>query len=101
MASPQRLAQLPDVPTFDEAGLKGFEASSWFGVVAPAGTPRETVRKLNAEIGRALRDHELQGRFDNLGARLAPNTSAEFATFIRAERDKWAKIIRDANIALQ
>ena len=101
VASPKRLPQLPDVPTFDEAGLKGFEASSWFGVVAPAGTPRETVRKLNAEIGRALRDAELQGRFDNLGARLAPNTSEEFAAFIRAEREKWAKIIRDANIALQ
>src|SRR5262245_4516330 len=64
VASPRRLLQLPDVPTFDEAGLKGFEASSWFGVVAPARTPRETVSRLNAEIGRALREADVQSRFE-------------------------------------
>ena len=101
VASPRRLPQLPDVPTFDEAGLKGFEASSWFGVVAPARTPQATVHKLNAEIGRALRDAELQNRFDNLGARLAPDSPEAFAAFIRAERAKWEKIIRGADIALQ
>ena len=100
-ASPRRLPQLPDVPTFEEAGLKGFEASSWFGVVAPARTPKETVLKLNAEIGRALREADLQSRFEGLGARLAPNAPEEFGTFIRAERDKWEKIVRGSNIALQ
>jgi tripartite-type tricarboxylate transporter receptor subunit TctC len=101
VASPRRLPQLPDVPTFDEAGLKGFEASSWFGVVAPARTPKEVVTRLTAEIGNALRDAELQSRFANLGARLAPNTPQEFDAFIRAERIKWEKIVRGADIALQ
>ena len=101
VASPRRLPQLPEVPTFDEAGLKGFEASSWFGVVAPARTPRETVSRLNVEIGRALREADVQSRFENLGARLAPNTTEEFGRFIRAEREKWEKIIRGANISLQ
>ena len=101
VASPRRLPQLPEVPTFEEAGLRGFEASSWFGVVAPAHTPRETVSRLSAEIGRALREADVQSRFENLGARLAPNTPEEFGAFIRAERDKWQKIIRSANISLQ
>jgi tripartite-type tricarboxylate transporter receptor subunit TctC len=101
VASPRRLPQLPDVPTFDEAGLKGFEAASWFGVVAPAGTPPDRIARLNAEIVRALRDTELAGRFENLGARLSPNSPHAFEAFISAERSKWEKIVRGASIALQ
>jgi tripartite-type tricarboxylate transporter receptor subunit TctC len=101
VASPQRLPQLPEVPTFDEAGLKGFEASSWFGMVAPAKTPRPVVARLNREIVRALAEAELQQRFTNLGARLAPNSPEEFSAFIKSERTKWEKIVRGANITLQ
>ncbi|MBM3356289.1 MAG: tripartite tricarboxylate transporter substrate binding protein [Betaproteobacteria bacterium] len=101
VASPKRLPQLPEVPTFDEAGLKGFEASSWFGMVAPAKTPRPVVARLNREIVRALGDAELQQRFTNLGARLAPNSPEEFSAFIKSERTKWEKIVRGANITLQ
>jgi tripartite-type tricarboxylate transporter receptor subunit TctC len=100
VASPARLPQLPDVPTFSEAGLKGFVASSWFGLVAPAKTPRATVDRLNGEIGRALRATDMQERFTGLGARLAPDTPAEFDAYIRSERAKWEKIVRAANITL-
>ena len=100
VASPRRLPQLPEVPTFDEAGLKGFEASSWFGVVAPANTPRAVITQLNTEIVRALREADMQNRFTGLGARLAGNTPEEFAAYIRSERAKWSKIVRDANIKL-
>jgi tripartite-type tricarboxylate transporter receptor subunit TctC len=101
VASLKRLRQLPDVPTFDESGLKGFEASSWFGLVAPAKTPRPVIERLNAETVRALQSPDLQERFGNLGARLVGNTPAEFGKFIVAERAKWEKIVRGANIKLQ
>ena len=101
VASPVRLPQLPDVPTFDEAGLKGFEASSWFGMVAPAKTPRPVIERLNREIVRALREPDMQNRFTSLGARLAPDTPEEFAAYIKSERAKWGKIVRGANITLQ
>jgi tripartite-type tricarboxylate transporter receptor subunit TctC len=101
VASPARLPQLPDVPTFHEAGLKGFEASSWFGIVVPAKTPGAVVELLNREIVRALREPDMQQRFAGLGARLAPTTPDEFASYIRSERVKWGKIVRGANIILQ
>ena len=101
VASLKRLPQLPDVPTFDESGLKGFEASSWFGLVAPAKTPRPVVDRLHAETVRVLQSPDLQERFGNLGARLVGNTPAEFGKFIVAERAKWEKIVRGANIKLQ
>ena len=100
VASLKRLPQLADVPTFDESGLKGFEASSWFGLVAPAGTPRPIIQRLHAETVRALRSPDMQERFGNLGARLVGNTPDEFAAFIVAERAKWQKIVRGANIRL-
>jgi tripartite-type tricarboxylate transporter receptor subunit TctC len=100
VAAPARLPQLPDVPTFNEAGLKGFEASSWFGMAAPARTPRAVIERLNREIGAALREPDMQQRFTGLGARLAPNTTEEFAVYIVSERAKWGKIVRAANITL-
>lgn len=100
VASPARLPQLPDVPTFAEAGLKGYEASSWFGMVAPGKTPRAVVELLNREIVRALRAQDMQQRFTGLGARLAPNTPEEFAAYIKTGRAKWGKIVRAANITL-
>ena len=100
VASPQRLPQLPDVPTFNEAGLKGFEASSWFGMVAPAATPRAVITRLNGEVVKALMEPDLQNRFSALGARLAGNTPEEFAAYIKSERVKWSRIVRDANIKL-
>lgn len=101
VASLTRLPQVPDVPTFDESGLKGFEASSWFGLVAPAKTPRVVIERLHAETARALRGSDMQEKFGDLGARLAGNTPEEFGKFILVERAKWEKIVRGANIKLQ
>ncbi|MGQ0524309.1 MAG: Bug family tripartite tricarboxylate transporter substrate binding protein [Betaproteobacteria bacterium] len=101
VASPRRLPQLPDVPTFDEAGLKGFEASSWFGLVAPARTPRAVIRRLHDETARVLAAPEMQQRFGDLGARLVGNTPEDFSKFILSERAKWERIVRGANIRLQ
>jgi tripartite-type tricarboxylate transporter receptor subunit TctC len=101
VAAPARLPQLPDVPTFNESGLKGFTASSWFGVVAPARTPREVVTRLNKEIAQVLREPEMVQRFTALGARLSPGTPEAFADYIQAERGKWETIVTQANIKAQ
>jgi tripartite-type tricarboxylate transporter receptor subunit TctC len=98
VAGKQRLAQLPDVPTAAEAGLPGFEASSWFGVVAPAGTPPAIVARLHQEIAKALRLPAMQERFAKSGAQLLGNSPDEFAKQIRDDRTKWGEIIKAANI---
>jgi tripartite-type tricarboxylate transporter receptor subunit TctC len=100
-AAPKRFALLPDVPTFDESGLKGFEASSWFGMVAPARTPRPVVTLLSKETAKALREPDVQRRFADLGATLVGNTPEQFGTFIRAETRKWHGVVKAANIRLQ
>src|SRR5262245_52665874 len=88
-AAPKRSPLLPEVPTFDEAGMKGFEASSWFGMVAPARTPRPVVSLLSRETGKALREPDVEKRFADLGATLVGNTPEQFGPFIRAETKKW------------
>jgi len=95
VTSPKRAPALPDVPTIAESGLPGFEATSWFGVVAPAATPAAIVSKLNAEIDKWLRMPETkeqllaQGAADAVGG-----TPEQFAAFIRGETDKWAKVVK-------
>lgn len=98
IAGKQRLAQLPDVPTAAEAGLPNFEASSWFGVVVPAGTPPAIVARLHQEIAKALRLPAVQERFAKSGAQLLGNSPDEFAKQIRDDRAKWGEIIKAANI---
>jgi tripartite-type tricarboxylate transporter receptor subunit TctC len=100
-AAPKRFALLPDLPTFDEAGLKGFVASSWFGLVAPAKTPRPVVTLLARETGKALREPDVEKRFADLGAALVGNTPEEFGAYIRAETTKWHAVVRAADIRLQ
>src|SRR3954468_18301145 len=104
VAAKERIAPLPNVPTLSESGaggLRGFEASSWFGLVAPMRTPAPIVERLAAETAAALRDAELQKRFGDLGARLVGNTPAEFARRIAEERARWGEVIRSAGITLQ
>lgn len=100
IAAKERMSLLPDVPTMAEAGIPRFEASSWFGVVAPAGTPAPVLTRLNAEIVKALRQPALQKTFDELGARLVGNTPEEFDRFIREERLKWGQIVKEAKVKL-
>ena len=92
-----RQAVLPDVPAVREF-LPGYEASAWYGIGAPAGTPGEIVGTLNREINAALTDPEVKARLAALGVVPMPATPSEFGTFIAAETEKWAKVIRAANI---
>ena len=98
VAAKQRLPLLPDVPTAAEAGVPNYEASSWFGIVAPAGTPRPIVERLHKEIAAAVRTPAMRERFASTGARLLGDTPAEFAARIKKERAMWGEIIRAANI---
>jgi tripartite-type tricarboxylate transporter receptor subunit TctC len=88
----------PDLPTVAEAGVPGYEVTVWFGLVAPAGTPREIVSKLNAEVLKILALPDVRERFLALGVEPAGSTPEEFARYIRVQMDKWAKVVRDAGV---
>ncbi len=97
-AAKQRLPLLPDVPTAAEAGLGNFEATSWFGIAAPAGTPPAIVARLHKAIADAVRTPAMQERFAKSGAQLVGDTPEQFAAQIRAESKSWGDIIKAANI---
>ena len=91
-----RSPTLPEVPTLAESGLPGFEVNNWIGLFAPAGVPPEIVAKLNTAVMAILRAPEIEKRIDSEGARVTPNTPAQFAVFVQNETVKWAKVLRDA-----
>jgi tripartite-type tricarboxylate transporter receptor subunit TctC len=98
VTSRTRSPALPNVPTIEEAaGLKGFDASSWFGLFAPAGTPRAIVDKIQADVAKALALPEVRERFLAQGADPGGNTPEQFAAFIRAETDKWTRVVKFSN----
>jgi len=101
VAAKERIAPLPNVPTLSESGVSGFEASSWFGLVAPAKTPAPIVERLAADTALAVKDPEMQKRFADLGARLVGDTPAQFAQRIAQERARWGEVIKAARIKLQ
>jgi len=94
VTSAARAPALPDVPTVAEAGLPGFEASSWFGLLAPAGTPPAIVAKINAEVGKWLATPEAKENLAKQGANAAGGTPEDFAKHIAAETAKWAKVVK-------
>ena len=96
VTSATRAPALPDTPTIAEAGLPGFEASSWFGVLAPAGTPPAIVAKLNAEIAKWLGSPEAKEKLAGVGANIAGGTPDDFARHIQAETAKWAKVVKES-----
>ncbi|MBI2290013.1 MAG: tripartite tricarboxylate transporter substrate binding protein [Betaproteobacteria bacterium] len=100
VTSRKRSPALPEVPTMIEAGLPGFEAIVWFGVLAPADTPKEVVAKLNNEIGRALSLPKIAEQLSAIGSAVWPMTPEEFAVYIKAEIEKWRKVIRNAKVSL-
>ncbi|WP_082448171.1 tripartite tricarboxylate transporter substrate binding protein [Xylophilus sp. Leaf220] len=100
VTSRQRLAILPDVPTLDESGVKGFESYNWQGIVAPAGTPRPIVDRLNAEFNRILRDPEVAKAIADTGSQAGGGTPEDFGRFIASETVKWKKVIQAGNIKL-
>lgn len=98
VSSPQRLDALPDVPTVAESGYKGFEADQWYGVVAPAGTPRDIVVKLNAQINQALGSPELKSRLTLEGAVATPTTPQAFGALIVREIARWRPVIQSGRV---
>jgi tripartite-type tricarboxylate transporter receptor subunit TctC len=99
IAGGKRWSKLPDVPTASESGLPGFQASVWYALMAPTGTPPEIVKKLNAAINDYIKSDKAKAFFDNLGVEAAGGTPADADAFIRSEIDKWAPIIKAAKIA--
>lgn len=101
VASAHRVASMPELPTVAEAAnLPGYEASIWYGVLAPAGTPKEIITRLNAEFRKVLADPELHAQIENQGFSIAPGTPEELGQKIDAELDRWGKLIRRNNIKL-
>ena len=98
VSSPQRIDALPDVPTVAEAGVKDFEADQWYGVVAPAGTPREIVMKLNAQINQTLASPELKTRLNHEGAIPTPATPEVFGQLIVREIARWKPVIQSGRV---
>jgi len=100
VTSPQRLANFPDVPTVAELGYPGFEASTWSGLVAPAGTPAAIVQRLNAEANKALGTSEMKAKLHEDGSTPLGGTPPQFVEFIRKEHAKWGAAVREAGIKL-
>lgn len=98
VSSLKRTPSLPDVPTFDELGLKGYESIGWYGVLAPAGTPPDIVAKLNDAFVATLQEPEVAARIRSVGAEPTPMKPAEFDAFIKAETTKWADVIKKSKI---
>ena len=98
VSSPTRLAALPDLPTVAESGYKGFEADQWYGVVAPAGTPRDVVAKLNAQINQALNAPDMKTRLNNEGAIATPATPEAFGQLIVRELARWKPVIQSGRV---
>ena len=97
----RRSPALPDVPTVAEAGVPGYDSGAWFGLVAPANTPKDLVAKLSRETARILKLPDVSARLADLGAESVGGTPEQFSAHIKAEIAKWAKVIRDANVELQ
>ena len=97
----RRSLTLPDLPTIAESGLPGYEAVGWFGLLAPAATPKATVAKLSGDANRVLATREVREKMLGLGAEPEGNTPEEFARFIRGDQAKWSKLVKDAGITLE
>ncbi len=96
--SPNRSPIYPDAPTIAESGFPGFEASVWYGFIAPANTPKAIVTRLHDEVQKALQSKEVRERLANAGGEVLPGSSEQFASLIRNERQRYAKLVREANI---
>ncbi|MFM8610165.1 MAG: Bug family tripartite tricarboxylate transporter substrate binding protein [Burkholderiaceae bacterium] len=96
--SPNRSPIFPEVPTIAESGYAGFEASVWYGFIAPAGTPQSVVARLHGEVQKALQTQEVRDRLANAGGEVLPGSSAQFGQLIRSELARYERLVREANI---
>lgn len=100
VTSPKRLNNLPEVPTLSESGLTGYDSTGWFGLVAPAGTPAAIIQRLNTEFTAALNDEAIKTQMRQSGMEPVATTTEGLDAYIKSETQKWAKVIRQANIKL-
>jgi tripartite-type tricarboxylate transporter receptor subunit TctC len=100
VGSPHKPAQLPDAPTLDELGVRGFDADSWFGVFVPAGTPADIVQRLNREINRVLETPLSRERIGAIGGTIVTMSPAEFAQRLAVDRERYGRVIRDGGVRL-
>ncbi len=96
-----RSPEIPEVPTIAEAGVPGYEAIVWIGLLAPAGTPRDIVAKLNGEIGKLVRADEVKKLIAPTGMEPDPDTPAQFGAYLKGDYDKWGKVVRDSGATVQ
>jgi len=101
VTSAQRFAVLPDLPTVAEAGVPGYSAVGWFGLFAPAGTPKDIVAQVSADAGKAMNDPEVKKAMVTAGAEASPDTPEEFGRFVHSEMDKWSKLMKERGIVPQ
>ena len=101
VTSLSRSPLLPDVPTLDELGVKGYEASTFTGIFVPAGTPRTVVDKLYTALKKALANDSVRERYRAMGAEVADMSAADFASYVRADLEKWRLVAREGNIVVE
>ena len=101
IGSLKRFTAIPEVPTFDESGVKGYEATTWFGLMAPVRTPKDIVARWNSEVGKILASPDLKGRFVNEGLEPMGGTQEAFERFIRTEIEKYAKVVKAVGLKPQ
>jgi tripartite-type tricarboxylate transporter receptor subunit TctC len=101
ISTPKRVSQLPEVPTFEEEGIRGFDVTNWYGVMAPGSTPRDIVSRLNSDINKAMQVPEVRQRLEAVGTQLNEQSAAQFEAFMKVEVTKYAKLIKDANIRIE
>jgi tripartite-type tricarboxylate transporter receptor subunit TctC len=97
----KRASALPEVPTLAEAGVKGIDTGTWFGLLAPAATPKDIVARLNAEAVKVIQSPEFRKRMDEIGAEPIGNSGERMAAQIKADTDKFAKLVKDAKVTIE
>jgi tripartite-type tricarboxylate transporter receptor subunit TctC len=97
----RRSAMVPDLPTVNEAGVRGYESGGWFGLLAPAGTPAEVVNRLQADTVKVLEAPDMRERMETNGLTFIGSTPAQFATYLRGEVEKWGKVVRSAGMQVE
>ena len=98
VSSKKRSSLAPEVPTVDESGVPGYDVTVWFGILAPAGTPKEIIARLNAEMVKIMRTPEVTARFSNAGVDVVASSPEHFSEFLKSEVARWAKVVQDAGI---
>lgn len=101
MTGAKRSSVMPELPTISEAGIPGFDVSPWYGVLAPAKTPKPIISRLHTEFVKVLRTPEIQKAISKGDEEIVANTPEEFAAIIKKETAKWAKVVKDANIKIE